>query len=97
MGYERERDNYRDRDNLSDRGKPKRKMFTRKKACRFCTDKDFKADYKNPKLLSAFVSERAKIVPRRISGACALHQRDLTTAIKQARLMALLPFTTTQR
>jgi small subunit ribosomal protein S18 len=97
MRYERSSYRDRDRDSEGDRGKPKRRMFTRRKACRFCTDKDFKADYKNPKLLSAFISERAKIVPRRISGTCALHQRDLTTAIKQARLMALLPFTTTQR
>ncbi|MFO1518372.1 MAG: 30S ribosomal protein S18 [bacterium] len=90
----RDRDYDRDRDD--DRGY-KRRSFGRRKACRFCTDKEVKVDYKNPKLLSYFVSERGKIIPRRISGTCALHQRDLTTAVKQARVMALLPFTSTQR
>lgn len=91
---------YHDRDSDREgngRGRPKRKSFGRRKACRFCTDKEFKADYKNAKLLSHFISERGRIIPRRISGTCAFHQRDLTTAVKRARSMALLPFTTTQR
>ncbi len=94
MAYEMGRDRDRDRDQD---GRGKRKVFFRKKACRFCSDKEFKADYKNPKLLSHFLTERSKIIPRRISGLCALHQRVLTTAVKQARVMALLPFTSTQR
>ncbi len=83
-----------DRDR-GDRGK--RKTFFRRKACRFCSDKECQADYKNPRLLSHFLTERGKIIPRRISGICAIHQRVLTTAVKQARVMALLPFTSTQR
>ncbi|MBL7684555.1 MAG: 30S ribosomal protein S18 [Deltaproteobacteria bacterium] len=75
----------------------RKRSFTRRRACRFCTDSEFKMDYKNPKLLSLFVTERGKIIPRRISGNCALHQRHLTTSVKQARVMALLPFTSTQR
>ncbi len=88
------RDRDRDRD---DDGRGKRKTFFRKKACRFCSDKEVSADYKNPKMLSHFLTERGKIIPRRISGICALHQRALTTAVKQSRTMALLPFTSTQR
>ena len=103
MNYERERRDRRyDRDEDAylggiQKGKLKRKIFNRRKTCRFCGDKEFKADYKNPKLLSLFLSERGRIIPRRISGACALHQRFLTTEVKRARSMALLPFTATQR
>lgn len=95
MSYEnRDRDRG-DRD--QDGGRGKRKTFFRRKACRFCSDKEVVADYKNPRLLSHFLTERGKIIPRRISGICALHQRTLTTAVKQSRVMALLPFTSTQR
>ncbi len=99
MSYEMNRDrDSRDRDRGDrDQDRGKRKTFFRKKACRFCSDKDVKADYKNPRLLSHFLTERGKIIPRRISGICALHQRSLTTAVKQSRVMALLPFTSTQR
>ncbi len=76
---------------------PRRKMFVRRRACRFCTDKELKLDYKNARILSFFISERGKITPRRISGTCALHQRDVNTAIKRARQMAIIPFTSTQR
>ena len=65
----------------------------RRRVCRFCADKDQPIDYKDPQALRYFVTERGKIVPRRISGACAKHQRAITTAIKRARVMALLPFT----
>ncbi len=91
------RERSRDRDDRDQDGRGKRKTFFRRKACRFCSDKEVKADYKNPKLLSHFLTERGKIIPRRISGICALHQRALTTAVKQARVMALLPFSSTQR
>ena len=64
----------------------------RKKACPFCTDKNTKIDYKDADMLGKYISERGKIVPRRISGSCAKHQRQLTEAIKRARFMALLPF-----
>ena len=65
----------------------------RKKQCRFCTD-GMVVDYKNVGMIRTFMSERAKIVPRRNTGTCAKHQRQLTTAIKRARILALVPFTT---
>lgn len=88
----------RDNDNLpgSDFGGGRlmrRKGFKRRKVCRFCTDKDASIDYKDANGLKYFVTERGKIIPRRISGNCARHQRALTTAIKRARMLALLPFT----
>ena len=60
--------------------------------CIFCQDKVAEIDYKDVAKLRKFISERAKILPRRVSGNCALHQRQLTTAIKRARQMALLPY-----
>lgn len=70
-----------------------KKHYPRRKVCRFCVEKNLVPDYKDVKLLRGFITERGKIVPRRISGCCAKHQRQLTTAIKRARTMALLPFT----
>ena len=67
-----------------------RKM--RKKVCLLCTDKDFVLDYKNPDQLKKFINEKGKILPRRATGACAKHQRDITLAIKRARHIALLPY-----
>jgi len=69
-------------------------MFIKHKVCRFCADPSLKIDYKEPKTLAVFTSERGKIIPRRISGNCAKHQRMLAVAIKRARNIALLPFTT---
>lgn len=66
----------------------------RRKACRFCVDAEFVVDYKNTRILQAFVTEHGKMVPRRVSGNCADHQRKMTTAIKQARNLALMGFTT---
>ncbi|AEB74701.1 30S ribosomal protein S18 [Clostridium botulinum] len=66
----------------------------RKKVCAFCADKSSFIDYKDVNKLRKFVTERGKILPRRISGNCAKHQRELTLAIKRARNVALLPFTT---
>ena len=68
--------------------RPNRK---RKKVCMFCADKVEYIDYKDAKLRK-FISERGKILPRRVSGACAVHQRELNTAIKRARQVALLPY-----
>ena len=70
--------------------------FSRRKVCRYCADKNAKIDYKNASELKYFVTERGKIVPRRISGNCALHQRQVATAIKQSRNVALLPYTVMQ-
>lgn len=68
--------------------------FGRRKVCRFCADKSLVIDYKDPKNLRFFTTERGKIIPRRISGNCAKHQRALTQAIKRARQLALMPYTT---
>lgn len=65
----------------------------RQKICRFCQSKIERIDYKDAKQLKRFISERGKIIPRRISGSCARHQRQLTASIKRARHLALLPFT----
>jgi small subunit ribosomal protein S18 len=70
----------------------KKQYFRRKKVCRFCVDKIDDINYKDVKLLMAFISERGKIVPRRISGVCTPHQRRLSEAVKQARNIALVPF-----
>ncbi|MDR3597139.1 30S ribosomal protein S18 [Clostridium sp.] len=67
---------------------------SRKKVCAFCVDKAEFIDYKDINKLRKYVTERGKILPRRISGACAKHQRELTSSIKRARNIALLPFTT---
>lgn len=78
------------------RGKMKPRGFGRRKVCRFCADKNLKIDYKDGRALLAYTTERGKILPSRISGSCAHHQRDLTNAIKRARILALIPFTATQ-
>ena len=75
-----------------DKDKGKRYFFRRRKVCKFCADKIDYVDYKDVKLLSGFVPERGKILPRRMFGTCAEHQRKLTLAIKRARNIALLPF-----
>jgi small subunit ribosomal protein S18 len=69
-----------------------RKFYRRKKVCRFCVEKIDSINYKDVRLLQQFVGERGKIIPRRLTGVCTPHQRRLSTAIKQARNIALLPF-----
>ena len=71
----------------------RRQFFVRRKVCRFCVDAKLAIDFKDTNTLRQFVTERGKIIPRRISGNCARHQRRLTRAIKQARLLALMPYT----
>jgi small subunit ribosomal protein S18 len=70
----------------------KKQYFRRKKVCRFCVEKIDDINYKDVRLLSAFIAERGKIVPRRVSGVCAPHQRRLNDAIKKSRNIALMPF-----
>ena len=70
----------------------KRRVFHRRKVCRFCADASLEINYKDPKSLRYFITERGKIIPRRLSGCCAKHQRTLTHAIKRARTIALLPY-----
>jgi small subunit ribosomal protein S18 len=69
-----------------------RKYFRRKKVCKFCVEKIESINYKDVRLLAGFVAESGKIVPRRLTGVCTPHQRRLSSAIKQARNIALLPF-----
>lgn len=71
---------------------PRKKVFYRRKVCRFCADKELTIDYKDVKVLKGFVTERGKIIPKRIYGTCATHQRQLTEAIKRARHLALIPY-----
>jgi len=73
-------------------GAGKRKIYHRRKVCRFCADSSLVINYKDPKSLRYFITERGKIIPRRISGTCAKHQRALSHAIKRARTIALLPY-----
>ena len=73
---------------------PRPAVLRRKKVCIFCADKVDFIDYKDSAKLRKFISERGKILPRRISGTCAKHQRELNTAIKRARQVALLPYVT---
>ena len=75
-------------------GGQRRSLFRRRKVCKFCADKIDDINYKDVKLLGPFVPERGKILPRRISGTCAMHQRKLQTAIKRARQLALIPYVT---
>lgn len=72
--------------------RPFRQMHRKKKVCVFCVDKVDCIDYKDVAKLRKFITERAKILPRRVSGTCAKHQHELNTAIKRARQMALLPY-----
>ena len=75
-----------------DRGS-RRGGFSRKKVCRFCADKNAKVDFKDQATMKYFVTERGKIIPRRISGNCAKHQRAVAVAVKRSRGLALLPYT----
>src|SRR5512132_4318819 len=88
-----------DRGDRDDRGGDEgggRRGFGRRKVCRFCADKALKVDYKDQGQLKYFLTERGKIIPRRISGNCAKHQREVATAVKRARMLAILPYTVGQ-
>lgn len=75
----------------------KKRVYVKKRVCRFCQDSTLEIDYKDPKLLKNYITERGKILPRRITGTCANHQRKLREQIKMARQIAFLPFTTLSR
>ena len=74
------------------RQRRKRRVYHRRKVCRFCADTSLEINYKDPKSLRYFITERGKIIPRRLSGCCAKHQRTLTHEIKRARTIAFLPY-----
>jgi small subunit ribosomal protein S18 len=84
-----------DRGGDDDRRGGGRGAFRRRKVCRFCTEKEAKIDYRDASGLKFFISERGKVVPRRISGNCAKHQREMALAIKRARAIALIPYAIT--
>ncbi len=77
---------------MEDRKMRPRQRRGRRKVCKFCADKAAVIDYKDIRTLEKFVTERGKIMPRRMSGMCAKHQRDIAIAIKRARVVALLPY-----
>jgi small subunit ribosomal protein S18 len=102
MGGDRDRSDRGDRDGRGerdgrDRGKRRGGGGRRKRVCRFCADKALRIDYKDPYSLRYFITDRGRIVPRRISGTCAKHQRRVSQALKRARNVALMPFTVSGR
>ena len=76
-------------------GTARKRGFARRKVCRFCADKNVAIDYKDPATLKHFITDRGTIIPRRISGNCAKHQRKISVAVKRARMIALMPFSVT--
>jgi len=95
-GGDRDRGDRGDRDERGGDEGGGRRGFGRRKVCRFCADKALKVDYKDQGQLKYFLTERGKIIPRRISGNCAKHQREVATAVKRARMLAILPYTVGQ-
>ena len=81
------------RSNARRSNRKKRTFYHKRKICRFCADENLEISYKDYNVLKHFVTERGKIIPRRISGNCAKHQRQITRAIKRARVVAIMPFT----
>lgn len=73
----------------------KKRAVGRRKQCKFCGDEALKIDYKDQALLKYFITDRGKLVPRRISGNCAKHQREIAVAVRRARMIALMPFAVT--
>jgi|SRR3954451_23388042 len=76
-------------------GGDKKRSMGRRKMCKFCADEAIKIDYKDASLLKYFITDRGKLVPRRLSGNCAKHQREISTAVNRARMIALMPFSVT--
>ncbi|MCB9253478.1 MAG: 30S ribosomal protein S18 [Bdellovibrionaceae bacterium] len=93
---DRDRGDRGDRDKGGDDGGSIKRSFHRGRGCRFCAEPALKIDYKDSIILRPFLTERAKLVPRRISGNCAKHQRVLTLAVKRARHLAFIAYTSTQ-
>lgn len=84
-----------DKDGRKGPGGPgaRKRGFSRRKVCRFCADQTLGIDYKDPQLLKYFITDRGKIIPRRISGNCAKHQRKVSLAVRRSRMIALMPYT----
>ena len=92
MEYNRDRDRDRDRGSDDAGQGGERRFFSRPKICAFCSDKNLKIDYKAADMLKRYVTEEGKIRPRRQTGTCAKHQRELARAIKRARVLSIMPF-----
>ena len=90
------RERGRDSDRDQDKEGGSQRSF-RKKTCRFCADKTLPLDYKDARALKSFLTEREKLLPRRITGLCAYHQRHVTHAVKRARILAIIPFAVSQK
>ncbi len=86
-----------DRGDRGDRNGGGANAFRGRKVCRFCADSTVTADYKNPSMLKNYLTDRGKLTPARVTGNCAKHQRALATAVRRARMIALVPFTVTGR
>jgi small subunit ribosomal protein S18 len=84
-----------DKDDRDDGDAAKRKPMGRRRSCKFCADVNIKIDYKDASLLKYFITDRGKLVPRRLSGNCAKHQRSIATSVNRARMIALMPFSVT--
>ncbi len=93
MADKKNKKNNRNNNNNNDEDFNPRFKKIRKKVCPLCADKDLVLDYKNPEQIRKFVNDKGKILPRRATGACAKHQRDITIAVKRARQIAMLPYT----
>lgn len=79
-------------DEKGDEDASKKRSLGRRRGCKFCGDESIKIDYKEPGLLKYFITDRGKLVPRRLTGNCARHQRSIAEAVKRARMIALIPF-----
>ena len=88
-----ERKDRRGKGNDKAKAAARKRGFARRKVCRFCADKTLVIDYKDPQLLKYFITDRGKIIPRRISGNCAKHQRKVALSVRRSRMIALMPYT----
>lgn len=95
MSMEREEKGSRAGAAAGDERGDKKRSVGRRKQCKFCGDEALKIDYKDQALLKYFITDRGKLVPRRISGNCAKHQREIAVAVRRARMIALMPFAVT--
>ena len=91
MGDKNKKRNNRNNNNYDEDFNPKMRR-QRKKVCVLCSDKNFVLDYKNPEQLRKFINDKGKILPRRTTGACAKHQREITATVKRARHIAIIPY-----
>ena len=95
MSKEKEKEGPKDDKDLEGDGGKRKSSMGRRRSCKFCSDAAIKIDYKDASLLKYFITDRGKLVPRRISGNCAKHQREISVAVRRGRMIALMPFAVT--